>query len=170
MSEKRWITQVRARMLEQTTPTVPYVARKATMLRPPKTKALDEALEKPHAARQDVAQACASMLAQRDLRAGEQALATWRQAAEAVQKEAYVVYDDTNVYCENHSTYWQAAEQGQAFTTWIGERELLTDFDGAPTDEVRMAMELSGEGPRADREGDPSAAVPDLPEMPVLGE
>ena len=46
------------------------------MLRPPKTTALNEALEKPHAARQDVAQACAGMLAQRDLRAGEQALAT----------------------------------------------------------------------------------------------
>jgi len=46
------------------------------MPRPPKTTALDEALEKPHAARQDVAQACAGMLAQRDLRAGEQALAT----------------------------------------------------------------------------------------------
>ena len=54
----------------------PYVAREATILRPPKTTALDEALEKPHAARQDFAQACAGMLAQRDLRAGEQALAT----------------------------------------------------------------------------------------------
>jgi hypothetical protein len=67
------------------------------MPRPPKTTALDEALEKPHAARQDFAQACASMLAQRDLRAGEQALATWCQAAEAVKNEAYVVYDSTNV-------------------------------------------------------------------------
>ena len=67
------------------------------MPRPPKTTALDEALEKPHAARQDFAQACAGMLAQRDLRAGEQALVTWRQAAEAVKNEAYVVYDSTNV-------------------------------------------------------------------------
>ena len=33
-----------------------------------------------------------------------------------------------------------------------------------------MAIALSGEGPRADLEGDPSAAVPALPEMPVLGE
>ena len=140
------------------------------MPRPPKTKALDEALEKPPAARQDFAQACAGMLAQRDLRAGEQALATWRQTAEAVKKEADVVYDDANVYGDNHSTHWQAAEQGQTFTTWIGEREILTDFDGAPTDEVRMAMELSGEGPRADLESDPSTAVPDLPEMPALGE
>ncbi len=32
------------------------------------------------------------------------------------------------------------------------------------------AMELSGEGPRADLESDPSTAVPDLPEMPALGE
>ena len=54
----------------------PYVAREATMLRPPKTTALNEALEKPHAARQDFAQACADMLTQRDLCAGEQALAT----------------------------------------------------------------------------------------------
>jgi hypothetical protein len=110
------------------------------------------------------------MLAQRDLRAGEQTLATGRQAVEAVKKEAYVVYDNANVYCDDHSTHWQAAEQGQAFTTWSGELVLLTDFDGAPPDEVRMAMELSGEGPRAELEGDPSAAVPDFPEMPALGE
>jgi hypothetical protein len=71
------------------------------MPRPPKTKALDEALEKPHAARQDFAQACEGMLAQRDLRAVEQALATWRQAAAAVKKEAYVVYDNANVYCDD---------------------------------------------------------------------
>ena len=140
------------------------------MPRLPKTTALDEALEKPHTARQDVVQACAGMLAQRDLRAVEQALATWRQAAEAVQKEAYVVYDDAHVYGDNHSAHWQAAEHGQAFATWMGERALLTDFDGAPTDEVRIAMGLSGEGPRADLEGDPSAAVPDLPEMPAPGE
>ena len=140
------------------------------MPRLPKTTALDEALEKPHTARQDVVQACAGMLAQRDLRAVEQALATWRQAVEAVQKEAYVVYDDAHVYGDNHSAHWQAAENGQAFATWMCERELLTDFDGTPTDEVRMAMGLSGEGPRADLEGDPSAAVPDLPEMPAPGE
>ena len=61
-----------------------------------------------------------------------------------------MVYDDATVYCNDHSPHWQAAEQGQAFTTWMGELELLTDFDGAPTDEVRMAKELSGERPRAD--------------------
>jgi hypothetical protein len=71
------------------------------MPRPPQTKALDEALEKPHAARQDLAQACEGILAQRDLSPGEQALATWRQAAEAVKNEAYVVYDNANVDCDN---------------------------------------------------------------------
>ena len=71
------------------------------MPRPPQTKALDEALEKPHAARPDVAQACEGMLVQRDLRAGEQTLATWHQAAEAVQKEAYVVYDNAHVDCDD---------------------------------------------------------------------
>jgi len=140
------------------------------MPRPPKTTALDEALEKPHTARQDVVQACADMLAQRDLRAVEQALATWRQSAEAVQQEADVVYDDAQVYGDNHSAHWQAAEHGQAFATWMGERELLTDFDGTLTDEVRMAVEFSGARPRADLEGDPSAPVPALPAMPVLGE
>ena len=87
-----------------------------------------------------------------------------------MENEAYVVYDDATVYCNDHSPHWQAAEQGQAFTTWIGELKLMTDFSRAPTDEVRMAIELSGEGPRANPEGDPSAAIPDLPEMPVLGE
>ena len=87
-----------------------------------------------------------------------------------MENEAYVVYDDATVYCNDHSPHWQAAEQGQAFTTWIGELKLLTDFDGTSTDEVRVAIELSGERPRADLEGDPSAAVPDLPAMPVPGE
>ena len=86
-----------------------------------------------------------------------------------MENKAYVVYDDATVYCHDHSTHWQAVEQGQAFTTWIGELKLLTDFDGTSTDEVRVAMELSGERTRADLEGDPSAAMPDLPEMPVPG-
>ena len=87
-----------------------------------------------------------------------------------MENEAYTVYDDATVSCHDHSPHWQAAEQGQAFTTWIGEFKLLTDFDGTSTNEVRVAMELSGERPRADLEGDPSAAVRDLPEMPVPGE
>ena len=87
-----------------------------------------------------------------------------------MKKEADVVYDVANVYCDDHATHWQAAEQGQAFTTWMGEHALLTDFDGAPADEVRLAIERSGERPRADLEGTPSAAVLDLPTMPVLGE
>jgi hypothetical protein len=87
-----------------------------------------------------------------------------------VKKKADVVYDVANVYCDDHTTHWQAAEQGQSFTAWIGELAFLTDFDGVPADEVRMAIELSGERPRADLEGDPSAAVLHLPAMPVLGE
>ena len=87
-----------------------------------------------------------------------------------MKNEAYVVCDDATVYCNDHSPHWQTAEQGQAFTTWIGELKLLTDFDGTSTDEVRVAMELSGERPRADLEGASSAAVRDLPEMPVPGE
>ena len=47
------------------------------------------------------AQACEGILAQRDLRAGEPALAIRRQAPEAVKKEADVVYDNANVYCDN---------------------------------------------------------------------
>ena len=87
-----------------------------------------------------------------------------------MKKEAYVVYDDGNVYCDGHATHWQASEQGQTFATWIGELALLTDFNGTPADEIRIAVDLSGEEPRADLEGDPSAAVPALPEMPALGE
>ena len=66
-------------------------------------------------------------------------------------------------------TYLQ--EENHVLKAHLGGRQLrLTDFDGAPTDKVRMAIELSEEGPRADLEGDLSAAVPDLPEMPALGE
>ncbi len=66
-------------------------------------------------------------------------------------------------------TYLQ--EENRVLKAHLGGRQLrLTDFNGASTDEVRIAIELSGEGPRADLEGAPSAAVPDLPEMPALGE
>ena len=58
----------------------------------------------------------------------------------------------------------------QAFATWVGELEQLADFAGEPPDEVRMAIDLSGEVPTVDLEGDPSEALPDLPAMPELEE
>ena len=140
------------------------------MPRPPKTKALEEALEKLQAARKDFAQAFEGILSQLGLSAVEQALAAWRQAAEAVKKEAPVVYDDARAFFDDRSAHWQESEKGQAFATWVGELELLTDFDGEPTDTVRIAIDLSGEEPRADLESDPSDTLPDLPEMPALGE
>jgi hypothetical protein len=140
------------------------------MPRPPKTKALEEALEKLQTARKDFAQPFEGMLSQLDLRAVEQVLAAWRQAAEALKKEAQAVYDDASAYFDDRAEHWQESEKGQAFATWVGELELLADFDPEPTDEVRIALDLSGEGPRADLEGDPSDALPELPEMPELEE
>jgi hypothetical protein len=64
------------------------------MPRPPKTKALEEALERLQHAREDFAQAFEGILSQLDLSLIEQALAHWRQAAEALQQEAQAVYDD----------------------------------------------------------------------------
>jgi len=113
------------------------------MPRPPKAKALEEALEKLQAARKDFAQAFEGILSQLDLSAVEQALAAWRQAAEAVKKEAQGVYDDASAYFDDRSAHWQESEKGQAFATRVGELELLTDFDGEPTDEVRIAIDLS---------------------------
>jgi len=147
---------------------VPYAERRATMPRPPKTKALEEALEKLRAAREDFAPAFDGILSQLDLKPIEQALADWRQAAEALKQEAQAVYDDVSAYFDERSENWQDSDKGQAFATWIGELEQLADFDGEPTDEVRIAIDLSGEAPTADLEGAPSEALPDLPEMPEL--
>jgi hypothetical protein len=58
------------------------------MPRPPKTQALEEALEKLQAVREDFAQAFEGILSQLDLSPIEQALAEWRQAAEAFREEA----------------------------------------------------------------------------------
>jgi hypothetical protein len=121
-------------------------------------------------AREDFAQAFESILSQLDLSPLEQALADWRQAAEAFKEEAQAVYDDAQAYFDDRSEHWQDAEKGQAFATWVGELELLTDFDDEPTDEVRMAIDLSGEGPGTELEGDPSDALLDLPEIPELEE
>src|SRR5262249_36298656 len=129
-----------------------------------------EALEKLRAVREAFAQAFAGILSQLDLSPIEPALADWRQAAEAFKQEAQAVYDGASAYFDERSENWQASDKGQAFAMWIGELEQLANFDGEPTDEVRIAIDLSGEAPTADFEGDPSEALPDLPEMPELEE
>jgi len=60
-----------------------------------KTKAFEEALERLQHAREDFAQAFEGTLSQLGLSPIEQALANWRQAAEAFQQEAQAVFDDT---------------------------------------------------------------------------
>ena len=74
------------------------------------------------------------------------------------------------MYFDDRSETWQESEKGQVFAAWVGELELLADFDGEPTDEIRITIDLAGEAPSADLAGDPSDALPDLPEMPELEE
>ena len=121
-------------------------------------------------AREDFAQAFKGILSQLDLSPIEQALADWRQAVEAFQHEAQAVYDNAQAYFDDRSEMWQESEKGQAFATWVGELELLADFNGEPMDEVRITIDLAGEAPSADLVADPSDALPDLPEMPALEE
>ena len=136
----------------------------------PKTKALQEAFDKLQAAREDFAQAFDGLLFQLDLRPVEKALADWRQAAEAFVDAARAVHEAASTFFDERSEKWQESEKGQAFATWVGELELLAELDPEPTDEVRIVIDLSGEGPRADLEGDPSNALPDLPAMPEWAE
>ena len=136
----------------------------------PKTKALQEAFDKLQAAREDFAQAFEGILFQLVLSPVEKALADWRQAAEAFVDAARAVHEDASTFFDERSEKGQESEKGQAFATWVGELELLAELDPEPTDEVRIVIDLSGEGPRADLEGDPSNALPDLPEMPELAE
>src|SRR6516165_8564539 len=102
------------------------------MPRPPKTKALEEALEKLQAAREDFAQAFEGLLSQLDLSPIEKALADWRQAAEAFKEEAQAVHDGASAYFDDCSEQWQDSEKGQAFTLWVTELEVLADFDPEP--------------------------------------
>jgi len=140
------------------------------MPRPPQTKALEEALEKLQAAREDFAQAFEGLLSQLDLSPIEKALADWRQAAEAFKEEAQAVHDGASAYFDDCSEQWQDSEKGQAFTLWVTELEVLADFDPEPVDTVRMALDLSSEVPVADIENDPSEALPELPDLPELEE
>ena len=80
------------------------------------------------------------------------------------------MHEDASTFFDERSEKWQESEKGQAFATWVGELELLAELDPEPTDEVRIVIDLSGEGPRADLEGDPSNALPDLPAMPEWAE
>jgi len=136
----------------------------------PKTRALQEAFDKLQAAREDFAQAFEGILSQLDLSPVEKALADWRQAAEAFVDAARAVHEDASTFFDERSEKGQESEKGQAFATWVGELELLAELDPEPTDEVRIVIDLSGEGPRADLEGDPSNALPDLPAMPEWAE
>jgi hypothetical protein len=95
------------------------------MPRPPKTKALEEALERLQHAREDFAQAFKGILSQLDLSPIEQALADWRQAVEAFQHEAQAVYDNAQAYFDDRSEMWQESEKGQAFATLVGELDRL---------------------------------------------
>ena|SRR5215831_9313266 len=131
------------------------------MPRPPKTKAPEEALERLQHAREDFNQAFEGILSLLDLSPLEQALADRCQTTEAFQQEAQAGYDDAQAYFDDRSETSQESEKGQAFTIWIGKLELLADFAGEPTDEVRMSIDLAG---------DPSDALPDLPEMSTLEE
>ena len=140
------------------------------MPRPLKTKALEEALEKLQAAREDFAQAFEGILSQLDLSPIEGVLADWRQAAEAFREEAQRVHGDASTYYDDRSEPWQDSEKGQAFYLWVTALEELADFDPEPVDTVRIAIDLSGEGPVADMEGGPSDALPELPDMPELEE
>ncbi len=75
------------------------------MPRPPKTKALEEALAKGQAAREDFAQAFEGLLSQLDLGPVARALTAWRQATEALKQEAQVVYDDVSAYFDDRSEH-----------------------------------------------------------------
>jgi hypothetical protein len=80
------------------------------------------------------------------------------------------VHTAASTYYDDRSEPWQDSEQGQAFNLWVTELEELVDFDPEPVDTVRIAIDLSGEGPDADMESDPSEALPELPDMPELEE
>ena len=79
----------------------------------PKTKALEEALEKLQAARDDFAQAFDGILSQLDLSSVEQALADWRQATEAFAHAARAVHQDASDYFDEHSEKWQDQTKGR---------------------------------------------------------
>ena len=92
-----------------------------------KTKALEAALERLQAAREDFAQAFAGILSQIDLRPIAQALADWRQAAEAFREEAQRVHGDASTYYDDRSEQWQDSGKGQAFYLWVTALEELAD-------------------------------------------
>jgi hypothetical protein len=144
-----------------------YAERRATMPRPPQTKALEEALEQLQAAREVFAQAFEGILSQLDLRPIAQALADWRQAAEALQDEVQTVYDDASAYFDARSDTGQESDKGQAFPMWVTELEELANFNPEPIDTVRIASDLAGAIPVTDMASNPSEALPELPEMPA---
>ena len=136
----------------------------------PKTKALQEAREKLEATREDFAQAFEEVVSKVDLTTVAAALTAWRKAAETFADEARSVYEDASTSFDDRAEKWQDSDKGLAFANWRDELERLADFDGEPTDEVHIGIDLSSETPVAELEGDPSDVLPELPDIPELEE
>ena len=65
------------------------------------------------------------------------------------------MHGDASTHYDDRSEQWQGSEEGQAFYIWVTALEELADFDPEPVDTVRIAIDLSGEGPVVDTLGDP---------------
>jgi len=136
----------------------------------PKTESLVDALQKLESARDAFTQAFEEVISTLDMSPVQKALEEWRKAAEVFQDEARGVYDAVSAYYDERSEKWQESDKGQAFSDWMGEVEALSDFDHSATDSVRILIDISDEIPAAEVEDDPSAAFPELPEIPEMGE
>jgi hypothetical protein len=131
----------------------------------PQTKALSQAYEQLIDAREDVLEAFSRLMI--DLGPLQEPLRAWREAVEAFTEAAQAAYDDASAYYDERSERWQASEKGQAFAAWVQALGELVETELAITLPVDVTIDLSGDEAEATI-GDPSDAVPEIPDIPEL--
>jgi hypothetical protein len=131
----------------------------------PQTTALSKAHEHVIDAREDVLAACSHFTI--DLGPLQEPLSAWREAVEAFTAAAQAAYDDASAYYDERSERWQASEKGQAFAAWVQALGELAETELAVTLPVDVTIDLSGDEAEA-AIGDPSDAVPEIPDLPEL--
>jgi hypothetical protein len=131
----------------------------------PQTTALSKAHEHVIDAREDVRAACSHLTM--NLSPLQEPLRAWREAVEVFTEAAQAASDDASAYDDERSERWQASEKGQAFAAWVQALGELAETELAITLPVDVTIDLSGDEAEATR-GDPSDAVPEIPDIPEL--
>jgi hypothetical protein len=95
-----------------------------------------------------------------------EALAAWRQAAEAWNEALYDAAADFREFIGEHSERWIESERGQAYDSWVDALEKAT-VNPEPFEPLRFTVAFASTPPSLDVENEVLAWTPDIPKLDV---